>query len=223
MTPAGSVFVIGDVHGCLHTLAELLKQWDYQHETLVQVGDLINGGAWSPEVVALMRRLQQQYGSNRVVVLLGNHEQSAIEYFEHQARTDWVLHGGAAVINAYARRGYSLATDVEWFRRLPLFWENKSVFISHAGVSTTDDPYNPVNPQGVVWYRGPLQNIGILQVVGHVPVDEPTYSRTEHCWRIDTNARRGQKLSALRLDAEGQVLESISIPVLPVDLDRSGH
>lgn len=211
------VFVVGDVHGCLHTLAELLKQWNHERETLVQIGDLIVGGAWSPEVVALARRLEKQYGE-RAVFLLGNHEQSAIEYFEQQQPTEWLQRGGSAALAAYARRGFSLAADIEWFRARPVFWENNAVFVSHAGVGDTDDPYNRRNRRGVVWYRGPLVNIGKLQVVGHVPVEEPTYSRSEHCWRIDTGARRGKKLSALRLDAEGRVVETILVPVDRKDL-----
>lgn len=217
MAETSGIFVIGDVHGCLHTFAAMLKHWDYRQEVLVQVGDLINGGAHSPEVVALARRLEQQYGDH-AVFLLGNQEVSMIEYFEHQVRNQWLQQGGSAVLAAYAERGYSLASDVQWFRRRPLFWENNAVFISHAGIGETDDPYNPYNPAGIVWYRGPLQNIGKLQIVGHVPVEEPTYSRTEHCWRIDTNARRGVKLSALRLDTDGNVLETISLPVSPEDI-----
>ncbi len=217
MTEPTGIFVVGDVHGCLYTFAELLKRWNIEREVLVQLGDLICGGNHSPEVVALMRRLEHQYGQERVVTLLGNHEQSAIEYYEHQTRTEWLQQSGAQVLAAYAQRGYSLAADIEWFRARPLFWETNAVFISHAGIGSTDDPYNPRDRRGVVWNRGPLQNIGKLQIVGHVPMDEPTYSRTEHCWRIDTNARRGNKLSALRLDAQGNVEEIISIPVVEAD------
>jgi len=84
-------------------------------------------------------------------------------------------------------------------------------------------PNNRHNPSGVVWNRGPVQNIGKLQIIGHVPVEEPSYSRTEHCWRIDTNARRGKKLSALRLDGEGNVLEIISLPVNARDRVQPGQ
>ncbi len=206
------LFVVGDVHGCLYTFAEVLKHWNPQREVLVQVGDLINGGAHSPEVVAFARQLVRQY-PDRAIFLLGNHEQSAIEYYERQLPNSWLLSGGREVLAAYSRRGYLLAEDVEWFRSLPLFEETNTVFISHAGIGMTDDPYNSSNQSGVVWNRGPVQHIGKLQIIGHVPVEEPTYSRTEHCWRIDTNARRGHKLSALRLDADGRVLETISLPV----------
>ncbi|MCS7000195.1 MAG: metallophosphoesterase [Bacteroidota bacterium] len=216
MAMGTGIFVVGDVHGCLHTFVDVLKRWNTEREMLVQVGDLVVGGNYSPEVVALARRLEQQY-PGQVVFLRGNHEQQVVEYFERQMPNQWLRQGGSQMLHAYARRGFSLANDVEWFNTMPLFWENNAVFISHAGVGPTDDPYNPRNPAGVVWYRGPLQHIGKLQVVGHVPVEEPTYSRLEHCWRIDTNARRGHKLSALRLDAEGTVLEIISIPVHAAD------
>ncbi|GBD05886.1 Serine/threonine-protein phosphatase 1 [bacterium HR20] len=220
--PSDGLFVVGDVHGCLYTFAEVLKHWDTEREVLVQVGDLISGGAHSPEVVAFARQVARQY-PERAVFLLGNHEQRAIEYFERQMPNEWLLSDGNDVIASYARRGFSLAGDVEWFRSLPLFWETNAVFVSHAGIGATEDPYNRHNPSGVVWNRGPVQNIGKLQIIGHIPVEEPSYSRTEHCWRIDTNARRGKKLSAIRLDGEGNVLEIISLPVNARDRVQPGQ
>lgn len=216
MAQESALFVVGDVCGCLYTFGQLLSSWDTAHERLVQVGDLIGAGAHSPETVALARRLTARYG-DRTVFLRGDQEQSAIEYFEQQSNPDWLAHGGAAIIAAYARRGFSLALDVEWFGQRPLFWEDNATFISHAGIGNSDDPYNARRRDGVVWNRGPLEHIGKLQIIGHVPVDEPQYSPREHCWRINTTLR-ARKLSALRLDSNGNVLEVISIPVRSEDL-----
>ena len=66
-------FVIADVHGCLHTFRELLTHWRPAEETLVQLGDLVDRGNYSPEVVELCRQLSQDF-PEKTVFLKGNHD-----------------------------------------------------------------------------------------------------------------------------------------------------
>lgn len=76
---------IGDIHGCLHTLKDLLRMVSYssQTDTLVFVGDYIDRGRFSCEVVNMLMKLQQQLGKDKVVCLRGNHEQMAIDAYRH--------------------------------------------------------------------------------------------------------------------------------------------
>ena len=50
---------IGDIHGCLHTLKDLLRMVSYssQTDTLVFVGDYIDRGRFSCEVVNMLMKL----------------------------------------------------------------------------------------------------------------------------------------------------------------------
>lgn len=50
------IFVIGDVHGCLHTLEKMLSYWEKNTEQLIFVGDLIDRGNFSPETVSLVKK-----------------------------------------------------------------------------------------------------------------------------------------------------------------------
>jgi len=45
------VFIIGDVHGCYHTFLAMLEFWNKDEEMLIQIGDLIDRGSYSPEVL----------------------------------------------------------------------------------------------------------------------------------------------------------------------------
>lgn len=78
------LIAIGDIHGCLNTLKELLKSVDYssQTDTLVFVGDYIDRGANSCETVAFLRKLQQQVGKDNCICLRGNHEQWQLTHLQ---------------------------------------------------------------------------------------------------------------------------------------------
>lgn len=65
-------YIIGDVHGEYDTLAALVEKLPKDAD-VVFVGDLIDRGAKSKEVIEFMRK-------NNYRSVLGNHEQLMIEY-----------------------------------------------------------------------------------------------------------------------------------------------
>lgn len=67
------VIIVGDVHGCLDELLELLQKCDYdkQRDELVLVGDLVNKGPKSVEVVQHVRK-------NNILCVRGNHDDAAL-------------------------------------------------------------------------------------------------------------------------------------------------
>lgn len=66
-----ATYVIGDIHGCLEQLQQLLQliNFDNQNDTLWFTGDLINRGPQSLETLRFIKSL----GSNHICVL-GNHD-----------------------------------------------------------------------------------------------------------------------------------------------------
>lgn len=66
-----ATFAIGDIHGCFRTLKGLMKaiQFDPSRDLLWLVGDLVNRGPESLEVLRWIRQL-----GDRAVCVLGNHE-----------------------------------------------------------------------------------------------------------------------------------------------------
>ena len=96
------LIIVGDIHGCYHTLLDLLRKLDYvsHTDTLVFVGDYIDRGPWAFDVVRTLRELQRQVGRDRVICLRGNHEQFAIDY-AGSLTPRWERNGGAATLRSY--------------------------------------------------------------------------------------------------------------------------
>ncbi len=219
-----NLFVIGDVHGCYYTFKKLLEQWNSAEELLVQVGDLIDRGSFSPEVVEYCKELKKKH-HKKVVFLKGNHEFEMVEDFYRGPKHNWRRQCGEETLRQYKERGFNPKEHVEWFSELPLYWENENLFISHAGVATLEDSAFDENSEiSVIWNRDQLENIGKLQIIGHTPCEnrEPIYYGKANSWNLDTGAGYGGNLTALRVSEYGEVLEMITLKTLCEDNLKGG-
>jgi bis(5'-nucleosyl)-tetraphosphatase (symmetrical) len=81
MTSPRRTLVVGDVHGCLPELDDLLLAASYSpgKDRLVFLGDLLDRG---PDPVGVLRRVRE-LGAECV---LGNHEEKHLRYAAHEAR-----------------------------------------------------------------------------------------------------------------------------------------
>lgn len=121
-----STYFIGDVHGCYDTLMQLLEkiQFNRQHDKLIFVGDLINRGPKSLEVLRFVKGLGKS-----AQMVLGNHD---ISFFAYALG---VYHGRGSDFPEMAK-----AQDAEqllaWLREQPLLIhdEASNVVVTHAGI-----------------------------------------------------------------------------------------
>ena len=213
-------FVIADVHGCLHTLRELLTHWRPQEETLVQLGDLVDRGRHSPETVELCRQLSADF-PDKTVFLQGNHDWAMAEHVgPHGPYKAWLGWGGRQTLAQYQQRRQLLAAHAAWLTQRPLFYETEHLLFSHAGFAAVPNPADPTSNDGVLWRRGPLQNRGKLQVVGHTMTasHQPFYHEAANAIYLDTGAAEGHCLTGLRLSETGEVLATVVVPTHREDL-----
>lgn len=72
----GRTLFIGDVHGCVVELEELLEKCGYQEgDTVVLVGDLVGKGPYSKQVIRKAMEIN-------AMCVRGNHDDILIEYYE---------------------------------------------------------------------------------------------------------------------------------------------
>ena len=169
-------YVIGDVHGHFETLLALIKKLP-KNAQIIFVGDLIDRGPRSKEVVSLVRK-------KGYVCVRGNHEQMMIDYGTSFLKTypnstnpsflhTWYNNGAKRTLLSYglirilkdgsmecvendkALRVFE--DDLEWMRSLPLYVElphkinGRPVVVSHA--SCADVWHLHSDPQGYETFK----------------------------------------------------------------------
>jgi bis(5'-nucleosyl)-tetraphosphatase (symmetrical) len=119
-----ATYAIGDIQGCFAELQKLLVEIDFKkQDKLWFVGDLVNRGPKSLEVLRLVRDLGE-----RAVVVLGNHDLHLVTQFEGFERKrkddtfDDVLQAGDA------------RELVDWLRARPMMHVAGGYAMVHAGL-----------------------------------------------------------------------------------------
>ena len=79
------IYCMSDIHGCYSALCDALElvidHLDEPDIKLIFLGDYIHGGEDNIAVLKKIMGLQNTYGHNKVVALLGNHEEMVMSGF----------------------------------------------------------------------------------------------------------------------------------------------
>lgn len=205
-------FIIGDIHGCYHTFCQLLEHWDRGNEVLILVGDLIDRGNYSAKVLCLCKELSE--GKDQVVVLKGNHEAELIQYLLEGENDNWIRQGGDLTLLNFEQQKLNLQDYITWLQGLPLQFETPRFSVTHAGITSTDNPFLEECEDSVLWNRKPLRNIGKMQIHGHTPLPayQAQYNDQTKVWNIDTGAYYGYGLTGIKISTQSTEEILISIP-----------
>ena len=152
------VLAIGDIHGCLGPLDDLLA-WvqPTADDVLITLGDYVDRGPDSRGVIQRLIELKQQ---RPVVCLRGNHEIMMLAAWQgdRSDRKQWLSVGGVECLGSYGRTSGKSGTfdDVpleHWtFLQTELvdFYESELFIFVHAGV-TYSDPMDEQSDSVLFW------------------------------------------------------------------------
>ncbi|MDU8946168.1 metallophosphoesterase [Ovoidimarina sediminis] len=221
------VYAIGDIHGrhdlliaLLDTIAkDALRQNDARQTQLVFLGDYIDRGDRSAEVMEVIRSLVEDTGGGAVAIL-GNHEAALLDFIDEPiAGQSWLSYGALQTIASYGeplpprtpgeadliglrnRISEKMAPDIAFLKTLPTHYRSGSVLFTHAGCNpgigdgTKDE-------RGMIWGHPdglgdqPLRDT--LLVHGHFDAPDPVQRPGRIC--VDTGAYYSGRLTAVRLD-----------------------
>ena len=218
------VAVIGDVHGCFHTLVELYNKiiTRYPAVRIYCVGDMVDRGNHSCEVINFCL-------SKDILFTPGNHDYMFYHFFKDPTSVfarSWFFNGNESTLESYENKETEMFRHIEIIKNAKLYYNLPDCFISHAGVSYQYAKFLPQNfdqdigvlesfimndlksDRGILWTRDPLLNLGKLQVVGHTKQQEITLVEDSNAVYIDTGACVGNKLSAVIIH-ENNIIETI--------------
>lgn len=231
------IYAIGDIHGRFDLLRLMLEKIEAHSSALpptaslyvVFLGDLIDRGPQSAEVLAMLYDLQRK--TDHVVVLLGNHEEAMLQALDGDmdALRAWLGVGGRDTLKSFGiaprhpdedRRAYlqraRTAVPREWtawLRKLPLSVQSGDYYFVHAGVR----PGIPLNRQDrtdMLWIREDFlddtRDHGAVIVHGHSITPETDIRPNRIC--VDTGAYRTGMLSAIYLEGDKREVIVSTLP-----------
>jgi serine/threonine protein phosphatase 1 len=161
---AGRTFAIGDIHGDLEQLFRILSCLPSleKNDTIVFVGDYIDRGPRSAEVIDFLRKLPKETPA-KVVTLRGNHEDAWLRVID-RGWPEFVLPppngclaamrsftGGPLPVENEEAQGAELemllsgaffpGDVVDWMRELPHWYEDDHAIYVHAGLPHSPDGF----------------------------------------------------------------------------------
>ncbi|MEO7602156.1 MAG: metallophosphoesterase family protein [Sphingomicrobium sp.] len=218
-------YVVGDVHGRLdlldHLLATIeadLAERPTRRATLIFVGDLIDRGPHSAQVVERLRTYR--HSGLSTIFLLGNHEEVLLRILEGESTliAKWRWFGGKECMESYGAdaaefgrlderdalqqaRDLVPKTHVDFLMSFADTCRFGDYLIVHAGIRPGIE-FERQSQEDLRWIRGPFLehqgDHGFVVVHGHTIV--PEVVETENRIAIDTGAYRTGRLTALVID-----------------------
>ncbi len=200
------IFAIGDIHGSYDQLLDLMAKLpiDFANDTLVFIGDYIDRGPCSVEVVDYLIDLKKRVPG--VIFLKGNHEDMLQKYLDGTDRFTYLLNGGQNTLDSYLSRkiqsdSFPIPADhMDFFNSLQLYYETEAYIFVHAGLRPKV-PLESQQAEDMLWIRDKFiyskYNFGKPVVFGHSPLEKPLVESNKI--GIDTGAVYGNTLTCVQL------------------------
>jgi serine/threonine protein phosphatase 1 len=219
------VYAVGDVHGCLDELNQLLESIDKDlagnqvESHLVFLGDLVDRGPHSAGVID--RLLERGLPTNRWDCVMGNHEEIMLACFAGRSELSesWLRYGGVQTLESYglnAAEIFAPAFDLQAAMRKAIppkhirFLQSLADYVQlgdylfvHAGIRP-NVPLERQSSRDLRWIRNGFLEVqtdhAMMVVHGHTIVPEVDFRPNRIA--VDTGCYVTGKLSALVLELD---------------------
>jgi serine/threonine protein phosphatase 1 len=237
--------VIGDIHGGLKGLVQLLQRAEVTNtDTLIFVGDYVDGWSDSAQVIQFLIELST---TNACVFIKGNHDVWCEDWLAFEIENSiWVDHGGKETIESY--EGFSKAqkmSHLDFFEGMPLYHiDNKKRLFVHAGFTSMHGVEREFDIKNfyfdrTLWemvltmderikkdskiYPNRLKHYSEIYI-GHTPTihfnqDKPM--NAINVWNVDTGAAFTGRISALDIETKEVFQSDILKDLYPNEMGRN--
>ena len=218
--------VIGDIHGGLKALKQVLARAEVtQNDTLIFLGDYVDGWSESPQVLDFLIALRE---THNCILLRGNHDELLQHYLETNSYNElWKIHGGGATIDAYKKLDAVKKTEhIAFLKTLENYHlDEKNRLFVHAGFTNLKGVLHEYFPKSLYWDRTlwemalsfdtripkdshfyPQRFLLYDEVyVGHSPVtriDKMVPVQKANIWNVDTGAAFKGPITVMDIDTK---------------------
>ena len=218
--------VIGDIHGGLKALHQLLERANVsQEDHLIFLGDYVDGWSEAPQTIDFLIQLEK---THHCTFIRGNHDQLCYDWLAHgKDNPTWLYHGGQVTADAYAAYGKEeRTTHLSFYESLENYHlDEKNRLYLHAGFTNVKGITHEYFSKMFYWDRtlwemvlslDPNLSPGDLNYpkrlthyheiyIGHTPVTRIGATVPVHranVWNIDTGAAFMGPLSLMDVDTK---------------------
>ena len=241
-------FVIGDIHGGLKALLQVLKKINCdENYTLIFLGDYVDGWSESPAVLDFLIELQKK---QPCIFIRGNHDELLLDWLlgnnENIDEKLWFQHGGEATVLSYQNiNAETKEKHIQFLQSLQDYYlDDKNRLFIHAGFTNMKGVEHEFFKPLFYWDRTlwetalaidnqlskdaityPLRLKIYNEIfIGHTPVtkiDETNPVNKACVWNVDTGAAFKGKLTIMDVDTK-EFWQSDSLPELyPTEKGRN--
>jgi serine/threonine protein phosphatase 1 len=219
-------FVIGDIHGALKALIQVLKRADVKEsDTLIFLGDYVDGWSQSPEVISYLIQLKT---THNCIFLRGNHDELCYKWLKSEESNDtWLFHGGQASVDAYSKIPLNIIhIHLHFFENLKNYYidSNNRLYV-HAGFTNHNGVKQEYFEKMLYWDRSLWEMVLAMDknikpgdkfyprrlthykeiFIGHTAlsrIDESTPFNAMNVWNVDTGAAHKNALTIMNVETK---------------------
>jgi len=234
---ANRTLVIGDIHGGLKALKQILEKAQIkQDDTLIFLGDYVDGWSESALVLDYLIALKEK---QNCIFIRGNHDDLLLLYLKtNKFNQEWIKHGGDSTIKIYKNIDQKIRKKhIAFLESLVNYYlDNQNRLYIHAGftnVRGVDYEYfqpmfywdrtlwetalalNPMLQPTDYYYPNRFKLYNEIYI-GHTPTTKigETIPLQKACvWNVDTGAAFRGKLTIMDVDSK-EFWQSDALPVL---------
>lgn len=218
--------VIGDIHGGLKALQQVLKRAKATpNDTLIFLGDYVDGWSESAKVIDFLIELKS---THNCIFLLGNHDELLLEWLTtKEENLVWLQHGGKTTVEEYNLLSQAtIEKHITFIQSLKTHYlDNENRLFLHAGFTSYKGIDYEYYKNQFYWDRTLWETALALDVnlskddlfypkrfklyneiyIGHTPVTQinETVPINKACiWNVDTGAAFKGKLTIMDIDTK---------------------
>lgn len=228
-----NIDLIGDIHGHVHELVTLLdklgytlKNGVYSHpeKKVIFLGDYIDRG---PKIVETLAIVKAMVDAKQAIALMGNHEYNAVCFHTKNPTGGYLREHSIKNISQHYETLHQFKNNqslynsyIDWFKTLPLFFENDSFRAVHAAWDFESIAYlqkHLVNAclSNDLFYQSTISNTPLFTAVEKVLKGSELTLPNNLCFYDKDGNQRQEIRTKWWLNPYGLTYKQIS--VLPID------